>query len=210
LSTASQLQSQAAIANTAIQSATQSLSNANSAYQNALSNAISNFSTCALQAGPFLAPFFAVGCGSQLTSTALSSISQAFTAAIQPFTQLLGLSIDSFAATVIPLITSKAQQLQQTLQASANQAATISQQAATCISQAVKSTAVGANATATTAGANATVTTVGANATVTTGGANATATTVGANATVTTVGANATATTVGANTTSTTVATPSG
>jgi hypothetical protein len=168
LSTASQLQSQAASANTAIQSATQSLNNANSAFQNTLSKAISNFSTCALQAGPFFAPFFAVGCGSQLASNALSSISQAFTAAFQPFTQLLGLSVNSFAATVIPLVTSTAQQLQQTLQASTNQAATIAQQTETCISQAVSSAAAGANATATTTGANATATTGGANATATT------------------------------------------
>jgi hypothetical protein len=179
------LQSQAAIANAAILIATQSLSNANNTYQNFIIPVISNFRTCILQGGTFFAPVFAISCTAQLGNNATRNIFSAFTTAMQNFYQALGLSANSARAAVTPLATSTLQSFQTTvqgatnsvvaamtplanstlqsfqtiLQASTNQAATISQQAETCISQAVKSTAVGANATATTAGANTTATT---------------------------------------------------
>jgi hypothetical protein len=181
LFTATQLQSQAAIANASMQSATTSLSNANTAYQNSLSTAISSFQSCALQEGFLLAPFYAVGCGASLASNAVSSISSAVTTALQSFTQVLGLSANSFSATVTPMVNSTVQQIQQTFQAASNQAANIAQQSQACISQAANATAANANATA----ANANATAANANATA----ANATATAANANATT----ANATA-----------------
>ena len=150
MSTASQLKSQAASANASIQNATTSLANANTAYQNVLSTAISNFTKCLQQKKIFLVFPNVPACTADFAGTATNSISSAFYAALQPFTQILGLSVNSVTATVIPLVTSNFQQLQQTFQASASQANDIVQQAQKCMSQAVSSAAAGANATTTT------------------------------------------------------------
>jgi len=144
-----QLQSQAASANASIQNATTSLGNANSAYQNALNTAASNYTNCVLKDGIFLILIRGPICSAQLATTAVSSISSAITAAFQPFLKLFGLSVNSATESVIPLVSSAAEQIQQTFQNSANQAATFVNQTATCISQAVNSAAAGANATIT-------------------------------------------------------------
>jgi hypothetical protein len=147
LSTASQLQSQGASVNISIHSATQSLSNATSAYQNTLSTAISNFRKCTVQGGTSFAPAFAGICGGQLASTAVSSISNAVTTAMQPFTQALGLSVNSVTATVIPLVTSTVQTFQQTVHGAETQAANIAQQTQACLLQAASARPDNANPT---------------------------------------------------------------
>jgi phage-related protein len=146
LFTASQAQSQAAIAKAAVQSATASLGNANNAYQNAVSQAITNVTACFTNNG-IMAP---VMCGMPLANVVITSIQNAFNAAFQSFTNLLG-SSTSAIETVTSTVNSAVQQIQQTITAATSQATPIVQQAKTCISQAVSSAAASANATATNA-----------------------------------------------------------
>jgi hypothetical protein len=155
------MQQQAANANASMQNAKTSLNNANSAYQNTLSSVTSDFITCATRSGLLFAPVNALLCGPQLASSAISIISSAFTTAIRPFYEALGLSLNSVTATTIPMVTSTGQQIRQTIQGAGTQAANIVQQMQACMPQAAKATAANTNATA----ANANATAVNANAT---------------------------------------------